>query len=409
MSFRVRVQKQTLKEAADAGVIREDEVEPLWEHLKQKDQGKTKMLSNAAFLLGFVLVLVGMFLIFIQIIDVWEIGGATLCSLVYSGVFFGACYWFKTQATKEIEIAPGVFAFCGIFTVTGFVCAFLGWTDLWADNATGWFYLEAMVVNLLEMGLTVLVMQHVPWILLNLLIAGPALLIPVWCAGVFRGDIDFNYVEDLWPVWILVGAGYTYVVYRLDVYNIGVQAKTPTQTVRNHGLFYSLFAVGVFLVIFIYLWASETLPDWACILLYPFVIILFLAVGALFRRGAYTVGALVGTYLYLAKIAFSILDNPLFLGLVFSGLGVAVIYIGIVVFKRRAALDRTLHRVLPSPVMTRMPMYMVANPIPLGTYQHQPFGTPQPTAHTVNGMVDGMVGMDGMPVTHVDATWNGQA
>ncbi len=340
------IDKSNLLASANKIGISEQKANELWSALGQKETVESRFeLVHILYYLGAMIVIVAMGW-FVGV--AWDILGGigilVIASLYIAAfVLMGSILWRK----EGLKVPGGLFITMGVCLIPLAVYGFQRWTGWWGTEDPGayrdfvswvkggWF---AMEVATLIGGLVALYFYRFPFL------TAP-IFFTLWFMSMDIAPLIFGSATNMGDarIWITIifGALMLTIAYIVD-----------ERTKQDFSFWGYCFGTFAFLGGLSILEKASEFTNF----IYLLINLAFVLLSVLFQRTVFLVFGALGILCYFSTLFYRYFSESLWFPIILSGIGVAVIGIGIIFHNNRQKIDSAIHKSLPSWLHNLLPM-----------------------------------------------------
>lgn len=346
----MQMSKEDLRWAASQGVISPQQAEALWEALERRGSGRPKFdLAHVAYYFGALIVISAMGWFMTLAWERFGGGGIFLISAVYALCFVlaGRTLWFK----QNLKVPGGLlFTMAVCMTPLG-IYGLERLAGIWPQGDPGpyrgyhvwvkgsWFLME---VGTILAGLIALRFVRFPF--LTAPIAFSLWYMSMDLTPLLLGKLEFSWDERLW-VSFWFGLAVLMVSYFVD-----------RRTQEDYAFWGYLFGMLSF-------WGGLSLMQTGGELgklVYALINAGLMLLSVLLDRRVFIVFGALGVFGYLSYLAYNVFKDSLLFPFALTGLGIAIIYLGIKYQQNREGVERSILSLLPEILKRRLPKERIA-------------------------------------------------
>jgi len=341
----IKLKKEDLEWASEEGLIKKDQVSPLWSALESRPGLKSRFdLVHIIYYLGALLIIFGMGW-FIN--EAWNKAGGTALftlGLVYVSVFSYLGYYLFHK--KNLEVAGGLTSSIAVCLVPLAIFGFQKMTGLWPQGDPGkyqnyhlwvkgsWFFLEIGTI------IAGLIMLH----FIKFTFISAPIFLSLWYMSMDLTPLLFGKTDYTWDerklVSVIFGAFILFISYLWD-----------RRTKLDYAFWGYLFGMLAF-------WGGLSTMNTDSELnkfIYFGINLFFIFISVLFERRVFIVCGALGCISYLGHLANKVFKDFLSFPIAISLIGLIIIVVGIKYQKDKEGIDKKIKNILPDFILNLSP------------------------------------------------------
>jgi hypothetical protein len=337
--MKIKISKEDILKASDAGVIDAAQAETLWTHLAaDNDSGGTPFTGvNVAYYLGAFVIILAMTWFATEAFANFSSIGLMIISLVYFAGFSQAGR--KLYEHPSTRIPGGLLLTIAVFMVPLFIFSCQHYAGVWGTEEPGsyknyfewvkggWFLME---LGTIVTALVFLYRYDFPFLTFPL--AFTLWFLSMDITALIYGDASFTGKERE-TVSMFFGLGMLVAAYFID-----------RRTAKDYAFWLYLFGLIAF-------WFGLSLmgsgSEWGKFI-YFCINLALIAVSVLFGRKVFLVFGALGAFGYLGYLAMEVFGDSLMFPIVLTLFGLAIIYLGIKYARNQARIESFVQAKMPA-------------------------------------------------------------
>lgn len=330
-----------LEEASNIGISK-DKAEALWNSLERKKQS-TSSFSKLLFYFGALIIISAMTWFMGLSWQIFGGGGIFLIASAYALLFtfLGMKLWPK----EELRIPAGLFITIAVCMVPLAIYGLEALFNIWPDESPesykdfytqikgSWILME---IGTILAGLLALKYFPFPFITAPIFFAAWFLAMDIAALG------NADNIENRYWITLIFGLALLAISYFID----------RKKLKEDYAFWGYLFGGLAF-------WGALGCLMWdkseAVLFLYFLINLAFMALSILLKRKVLMVYGALGTFGYLSHLAYEIFKDSLLFPFVLSGVGLAIIYLGVLYQRNAEKIEAALRKFLPDSIREHLP------------------------------------------------------
>lgn len=342
---KMKIEKDDLKKAAESGIISDNQIEALWEHLTEANSSNVSFTGvKVAYYFGALIIISAMTWFATEAFaDFSSIGLMLIAAGYFLGFFFVGK---KLYENKTTEIPGGLLLTVSIFMVPLFVFSIQHYLGIWGTDDPGnyrdyyqwikggWFFME--ITTIIVAGIFTYVFRF-PFMTFPLAFT-------LWFLSMDLTPIIFGATDFAWEerrlVSLCFGLAMLIATFFID-----------RSTKKDYAFWLYLFGLICF-------WGGMSLMDSGSELgklIYLCINILLVILSVLLKRKVFLVFGSLGIYGYLYHLSAIVFQDSMLFPVALSLVGLLIIWLGIKYNKHQQEIEKYLLSLLPESLLDFLP------------------------------------------------------